>query len=66
MLFADLSEIVAPDIYRIKDTQIFWGYDLNTNYYFIADKDKDVVISGGFDNFEETESSAIEYWNTYV
>lgn len=66
MLFPDLSEIVAPDIYRINDSEIYWGYDSNTNYYFIADKANDLVISGGFDNFAETEASAFEYWEKYV
>lgn len=66
MIAPELSEVVTLDIYRIKDTNIFWGFDNQTQHYFVADWDKRVVISGDFDNFEETESGALEYWNSYV
>jgi hypothetical protein len=62
MLHPTLSQIVAPDIYVINDTQIFWGFDSNTGFYFVADTAKQTVISGDFENFEEAESSALAYW----
>jgi hypothetical protein len=62
MLHPTLSQIVAPDIYCINDTQIFWGFDSNTGFYFVADTAKQTVISGDFENFEEAESSALAYW----
>jgi hypothetical protein len=62
MIHPTLSQIVAPDIYVINDTQIFWGFDCNTGFYFVADKANETVISGDFENFEEAESSALAYW----
>jgi len=62
MLNPTLSQIVAPDIYCINDTKIFWGFDSSTGFYFVADTAKQVVISGDFENFEEAESSALAYW----
>jgi hypothetical protein len=62
MLHPTLSEPVAVDIYCIKDTQIFWGFDATTGFYFVADTANQTVISGDFENFEEAESSALAYW----
>ena len=62
MLHPTLSAPVAPDIYCINNTQIFWGFDANTCFYFVADTGQQIVISGDFENFEEAESSALAYW----
>lgn len=66
MLYPELSEPVALDIYRIIDSNIFWGFDSNTNHYFVADTDSKTVIAGDFESFEEVESSAFEYREKYV
>lgn len=66
MLFPELSEPVALDIYRIIDTNIFWGFDSNTQHYFIGDTDTRTVITGDWENFNDTEASAMEYWQKYV
>jgi hypothetical protein len=57
---------VRPYIWNIENTAIFFGLDLISGYYWVADWQKREVISGDFESLDDAEGSAYEYLFEYT
>jgi hypothetical protein len=57
---------VRPYIWNIENTAIFFGLDLISSYYWVADWQKREVISGDFESLEDAEGTAYEYLFNYA
>lgn len=60
------SIMVAPYVYQIENSQIFFGLDLESGFYWVSDYAKRMVVSGDFDTLEDAEGTAYEYLFNYA
>lgn len=56
---------VRPYIWNIENTSIFFGLDLISGYYWIADWQKKEVLSGDMETLEDAEGTAYKYLFDY-
>jgi hypothetical protein len=62
----DTSKMVRPYIYNIENSPIYFGLDLPTGFYWVADYAKRIVVSGDFESLLDAEGAAYEYLFDYA
>lgn len=52
---------VKPFVYNIENSPVWFGLDLKSGFFWVADYNKREVISGDFESLEDAEGAAYEY-----
>jgi hypothetical protein len=57
---------VKPYIYNIDNTTIFFGLDLESGFYWVADYNTREVVSGDLESMDDAEGTAYEFLFNYT
>lgn len=57
---------VKPYVYNIENTNVWFGLDLKSGFFWVADYRTRTVISGDFESMDDAEGAAYEYAFNYA